>query len=145
MRLRRRRWCRPGSARVCCSKWKWSRLRRIKAETGAAQIDFVAWAKTLAAQAVGRHLYGPAIAKDAGTVFAGVVADAVLRCLRVEHDVSVPARDIGAVFEDDIVAANDPMLRIGQLRHAAYIRARLFQYEFILIGFTADHNQARLR
>ena len=52
----------------------------LKPHAGAADIDFVAGAQFLAAPIAGRNFNRPAIAEDASTEFAGIVADAKLAC-----------------------------------------------------------------
>ena len=114
----------------------------FEAQAGSAQVDFVAGAELFAAAVAGWDFDGAAVAEDARAEFAFVVAETVIAL--VQADVGVAARYrrvgfVGAFFEDDVVAADHAVLRVGQLRQAADVGARFFQQVFGAIGLALQY------
>ena len=107
-----------------------------------AQVDFVAGAELFAAAIAGWDFDGAAVTEDARAEFAFVVAKTVVAV--VQADVGVASRYrrvgfVGAFFEDDVVAADYAVLRVGQLRQAADVDAGFFQQVFGTIGLAFKH------
>src|SRR5262245_8184228 len=105
-------------------------LFALETQAGPAQVDFVARPQFLAATIARRDLARAALAKHTRAELAAVVAETIVAFL--EPDVGVAAgyrhiQFIGAFFEDHVVAAHDPVVRVGEFRETADIQTGVLQ------------------